>query len=90
MAHLTLATNIAYKDREGGAVIETTWHNISAWEGRGVQDLANIVKGSKLYVQGRVRNQRYTGSDGVEHNSTDILANRLVLIDGDEPLQYEM
>lgn len=90
IAHLTLATNVAYKDREGTAIIETTWHNISAWEGRGVQNLENIVKGSKVYVQGRLRTQKYTGADGIERNSTDVLANRLVLIEGDEPLQYEM
>lgn len=90
MAHLTLATNVAYKDRDGSAVIETTWHNISAWEGRGVQNLENIVKGSKIYVQGRLRTQKFTGSDGLEHTVTDVLASRLVLIDDDEPLQYEM
>ena len=90
VAHLTLATNLAYKDREGAAVIETTWHNISAWEGRGVQDLENISVGSKVYVQGRLRNQRFIGSDGIEHFSTDVLASRLVLIDDDDPLQCEM
>lgn len=90
IAHLTLATNVAYKDREGTAIIETTWHNISAWEGHGVQNLESIVKGSKVYVQGRLRIQKYTGADGIERNSTDVLANRLVLIEGDEPLQFEM
>lgn len=90
MAHLTLATNVAYKDRDGAAIIETTWHNISAWEGRNIQNLDCISKGSKLYVQGRLRTQKYIGADGVERTSTDVLANRLVLIDGDEPLQYEM
>jgi len=90
MAHLTLATNVAYKDREGAAIIETTWHNISAWEGHGVQNLDSITKGTKLYVTGRLRTQKYVGNDGIERTSTDVLANRLVMIDGDEPLQYEM
>lgn len=90
MARLTLATNVAFKDRDGAAVIETTWHNISAWEGRGVQNLENIAKGSKLYVQGRLRMQKYTGADGIERTAPDVLASRLVIIDNDEPLQYEM
>ena len=90
VARISLATNYVYKNREGDPVIETTWHNISAWEGHGVQNLESIVKGSKVYVQGRPRIQKYTGADGIERNSTDVLANRLVLIEGDEPLQYEM
>ena len=30
-ARFTVATNYAYKDKDGSAVIETTWHNINAW-----------------------------------------------------------
>ena len=90
VARLSLVTNLAYRDQEGNAVIETTWHNVNAWEGKGVQNLDQIVKGSKLYVQGRIRNVRFVGQDGLDHFSTDVQANRLVLIDGNEPLQYEM
>lgn len=90
VARFSLATNVAYKDRDGGPVIETTWHNVSAWEGRGIKDLDQIEKGAKIYVQGRVRNQKYTGPDGVEHVSSEVLASRVVMIDVNEPLQYEM
>lgn len=90
VARINLATNIAYKDREGAPVIETTWHNVTAWEGKGVQDLEHIEKGSKLYVQGRLRVQKFMGSDGIEKMVTDVLANRIMLIEGEEPLQYEM
>lgn len=90
VARFSLATNVAYKDRDGGAVIETTWHNVSAWEGRGIKDVGQIEKGSKLYVQGRLRNQRYTGADGIERVSAEVLANHIVLIDERETLQCEM
>lgn len=90
VARFSVATNVAYKDRDGGAVIETTWHNVSAWEGRGIKDLDQIQKGSKLYIQGRLRNQKYTGADGVERVSSEVLASRVVIIDDAEQLQYEM
>lgn len=90
VARINLATNVAYKDKDGAAVIETTWHNVSAWEGKGIQDLDQIRKGSKLYVVGRLRVQKYTGADGMDKVITDVLANRVVLIPDEEQLQYEM
>lgn len=90
VARLSLATNVAYRDRDGSAVIETTWHNINAWASKDIRDLDKIEKGTKLYVQGRIRNVRFVGQDGLDHFSTDVQAHRLVIIDGNEPLQYEM
>ena len=90
MAQISLATNYAYKDREGSAVIDTSWHHVVAWEGRNIQGLERINKGTKLYVCGRLRYQKYTGVDGVDRIATDVLANRLAIIEDPEPMQYEM
>ena len=90
MARLTLVTNYAYKDKEGAAVIDTSWHSVVAWEGRYVHDVDKIMKGDKVFVQGRLRYQKYTGSDGAERVTTDIVAARVVVIEDPEPLSYEM
>jgi len=90
MARIGLATNYAYKDREGAAVIDTSWHNVIAWEGRNIQHLDKITKGSKLHVTGRIRYQKYTGVDGVDRVGTDIIANHVTLIEDNEPMSYEM
>ena len=90
MARINLATNYAYKDREGTAVIDTSWHSISAWEGRNIHNLEQINKGTKLHVTGRIRYQKYTGTDGVDRIATDILANRVEIIDDPEQMSYEM
>jgi single-strand DNA-binding protein len=90
MARISLATNYAYKDRDGIAVIDTSWHNVIAWEGRSIHDLDKISKGTKLQVQGRIRYQKYTGVDGVDRIATDILASRLNIVNDPEPMQYEM
>ena len=44
MAKFTVVTNRAYKNKEGAPVIETQWHNVTAFEGKNVQDLDKIVK----------------------------------------------
>lgn len=90
VARITLVTNRAYRGKEGEPVIESTWHNISAWENKDIADLENIKRGDKLWVVGRVRNQHYTGGDGVERYSSDITAYKLQPISSDEQFNYEM
>ena len=89
VCHLSLATNYVYKGRTGEPVIETTWHYVTAWEGKGMPDFNSIEKGTKLYVTGRLRSQRYTDSEGVERNNYDVIANQMALVDEQSPLQYE-
>ena len=84
MIRFSLATNYMYKGRDGNAVIDTTWHNIIAWEGRGMPDFSKITKGRQVYVQGRVRTSRYTSAEGVEKQSYEVVASRLVPEDGAE------
>lgn len=89
VVHLSVATNYVYKDRNGEPVIETTWHNVSAWEGKNMPDLARIEKGNKVYVQGRLRGQRYTDSEGIERYAFEVLAYQLNKIEDASPVQYE-
>lgn len=90
MARITVATNFAYKDRDGNAVIETSWHSVFAREGKNILGLDKIARGDKVYVLGRIRYQKYTGLDGVERMSAEIVAARLSVITEDGPMSYEM
>ena len=88
VARMTIATNLAYKGADGCAVIETTWHYVTAWEGEGIADLAKITRGAKLDITGRLRTQRYTGSDGTGRTNTEIVAKTLTLIDESESVPF--
>ncbi len=90
VANFTLATNIAYRDKDGTPVIETTWHNVTAWEGKGIADLTRLEKGSKVHLVGRIRNQRFTGADGSERTSTEVVARSLAFLPSEETLQYQL
>lgn len=72
-----LATNHAYKDKEGNAVVETQWHNVVYYD----HDLTPIVhKGDKLHVSGRIRYQKYIDIEGRDSRATEILADNVSLI----------
>lgn len=75
MARFSVATNSAYKSR-GDIVVETTWHEVVAWEGqKGIPTLDIIAKGKPIHVVGRLRRQKYVGSDNVERSTFQILAS---------------
>ena len=76
-ARLSVVTNHAHRDRNGGAVIETTWHNVVAFEGKDVTCLERLEKGDTVRVLGRLRNVRISDNEGTERSVTEIVANSL-------------
>lgn len=90
MSRFSIATSRAYKDREGVAQIDTTWHNVIAWENDKNQDLDKIRTGSKVHAIGRLQTQKYVGGDGVEKTYFEVVASKVEVIESEEPLQYAM
>lgn len=84
VANFSLVTEHLYKTRDGGAVNETTWHYIVAWEGKDMADLTLITKGTAVNVSGRLRASRYTVADGTEKHLYEVVANRIRLLREDE------
>ena len=85
VARFSVATNYAYKDAQGYCVIETTWSNVVA---QNITCLDSLKKGDAVEVIGRLKNQRYTDSNGNEHSAYEIAASKLNLLD--ELLTMEM
>ncbi len=77
VTNFTMVTEFMYKSREGGAVSETTWHNIVAWESSQLPDMDKIVKGTPVNVTGRLRINRYTSADGAEKQYYEVMANKI-------------
>lgn len=77
VARFSLATNEAFRGKNGDLREETTWHNITAWAGKNIMDFNDVHKGTFVSLTGRLRSTRFTGSDGVERSVFEIVANRL-------------
>ena len=90
VVNFSLAPNYVFKGKDGNPNIETTWHNITAWSGKGMPDFSKITKGSFVQVSGRLRTQEFDGADGNKKTIWEVLANRLIIIDTDEPAQPTM
>ncbi|MBQ6578468.1 MAG: single-stranded DNA-binding protein [Bacteroidales bacterium] len=81
MARFSLATDYAYKTKEGECVIDTTWFNCTAWQSEKIQNLDQIQKGKVAHLQGRVRMQRYTDAFGVERCIWEVVCQTLEISD---------
>lgn len=81
VARFSVATNFIYKGKDNEGVVETTWHNVVAWSGKGMPDFTAITKGAPVYVTGRIRTSRFTGSDGTEKTVYEVVASKIDVLD---------
>lgn len=84
ITRISLATTSVRKDRDGNQIEETQWHRV-VFFGK-LAEIAGeyLRKGSQCYVQGSIRYDKYTGQDGVEKYSTDIVADQMQMLGGRE------
>ncbi len=80
VANFSVVTNYLYRNKEGD-VIETTWHNVVAWEGKNMPDFEKLVKGATANVVGRLKSNKYTSADGIERVGFEIIANKISILD---------
>lgn len=69
---VSLATTERWTSRDGQKQEDTQWHNLVFW--RRQAEVANeyLRKGSKIYVEGRIKHRQWEGQDGQTRYATDI------------------
>jgi len=78
----SLATTSVRKDRDGNQQERTEWHRVVFFGKLGEIAGEYLRKGSQVYVEGSIRYDKYTGQDGVEKYSTDIIADEMQMLGG--------
>jgi len=79
VATISLATNRFWKDKSGQRQDKTEYHNVVLW-GR-LAEIAGqyLIKGQEAYIEGRMETRKYTGKDGIERRSTEVVAENMQL-----------
>ena len=83
VANFSVATNYAYY-YNNSPVIETTWHNVVAFKSEKDIDFDAIVKGSKIHVIGRVKQEPYVDINNEKKYLFKIVASKVEAIPQDE------
>lgn len=78
---VSIATNESWTDKATGERQERTeWHRVKLF-GRTAEIASEYLrKGKQVYIEGKLRTDKYTDKEGIERYSTDIIADELQLL----------
>jgi len=81
VAKFSLAVNRNAKNRSGEWVKETEWFNIVAWRELAERCEKFLHRGSKVYIEGRITQRKYTDKEGIQRTAVDVIANTMLMLD---------
>jgi single-strand DNA-binding protein len=82
VANLTIATSETWRDRTSGERKEKTeWHSVVMFDRLAEIAKDYLRKGSKVYIEGRLRTRKWQDKAGQDRYTTEITANELQMLD---------
>lgn len=76
-----LATNRSWTTDSGEKHEESEFHRIVAWNKLAELCSQFLVKGRKVYVEGRLSTRNWTGQDGQQRSTTEVVIDDMILLD---------
>ena len=77
----SIAVNRSYKTATGEKKEETEWFQIVAWRQLAEVCERYLHKSSKVYVEGRLTQRKYTDRDSVQRTSVEVIASDVQFLD---------
>ncbi|QPB42185.1 single-stranded DNA-binding protein [Rodentibacter haemolyticus] len=82
VANISVATSESWTDKQTGERREITeWHRIVFYRRQAEICGEYLHKGSKVYVEGRLRTRKWQDQNGQEHYTTEIQGDKLQMLD---------
>lgn len=82
VATISVATTMSWKDKlSGEKKTETEWHRVTMF-GK-LAEIAGqyLKKGSKVYLEGRIKTTKWQNKEGVDQYSTGIISDTMKMLD---------
>jgi single-strand DNA-binding protein len=85
VTNLSVATNDGYKDKQTGQFVDATeWHRVVLFNRLAEVAAQYLKKGRPVYIEGRIRTNKWQDQQGQDRYTTEIVANEMQLLsDGD-------
>lgn len=77
-----MATTESWVDRDGERNERTEWHSVVVWGKRAEALEKYLLRGSRVFVEGRLRTSSYEDKEGIKRYKTEIHADDLKLCGG--------
>ncbi|HHE3461865.1 single-stranded DNA-binding protein [Pasteurella multocida] len=82
VTNISVATSEVWADKASGEKREVVeWHRITLYRRQADIAAQFLKKGSKVYIEGRLRTRKWQDQSGQERYITEILADKIVLLD---------
>lgn len=81
VATFSIATSENYTDKQSGEKKEITdWHDVVLW--RGLAEIAEkyIRKGTKIYVEGKLKKRSWQDKEGIIRYNTEVIADVMTIL----------
>lgn len=79
---IRLATSMRWKDKQTGEKKESTeWHRVVFFNRLAEIAGEYLKKGAKVYIEGRIRTQKWQDQGGHDRYSTEIVATEMKMLD---------
>jgi single-strand DNA-binding protein len=80
VTNIRIATTDTWKDKSGGKQERTEWHRV-VFFGRQAEVAGEYLKkGSQVYVEGRIRTNKWQDKDGQDRYTVEIVADRMQML----------
>lgn len=76
-----IATNSQWTDTQGAKQVRTEFHNVVAW-GK-LADICGqyLLKGKKIFLEGRLQTREWEAQDGQKRSRTEVIAENMIMLD---------
>lgn len=82
VTNLNIATSQSWKDKQTGEQQERTeWHRVVTFNRLAEISAEYLKKGSKIYIEGSLRTQKWQDKSGNDRYTTEIVANEMQMLD---------
>ena len=81
VANIRIATNERWTDNNGAVKEHTEWHNVVLFGRRAEIAAERLHKGSRVYIEGRLRTRDWQDREGNDRKSTEVFASELRFLD---------
>lgn len=77
----SLATERSWRDSEGELHKETEWHTIVTWNKLAEMCHEHVRRGSRIYVEGRLKTRSWEDDQQATHYHTEVIAEDVIFLD---------
>lgn len=82
VASFSVATNEKWRDKQTGQEQKSTeWHRVVVWGKLAEITATYLKKGSKVYVEGKMKTRKWQDNGGIDRYSSEIVADDVKFLD---------